>query len=147
MKKLLAVVLFAVACSSSNGGKPGFPQPEVRLGQANDPSDFLYSNGPVRLRYALEITNTADQQMTLRRVELRSTSGGFYQLPNRSEQFNFVIPPHSTETATFTMWGTATGSMRTHVSEPTTLRGVAYFDTPGGPIQRGFTTTIDLAGG
>jgi hypothetical protein len=146
MKKLLVVLLLAAACASSKDGKPSFPQPDLRLGQANESSDFLYSNGPVRLRYALEITNNADQQLTLRRVELRSTSGGFYQLPNRSEQFNVVIAPHSTETATFTMWGTATGSMRTHVVEPTTLRGVAYFDTPGGPMQKGFTSTIDVAG-
>ena len=94
----------------------------------------------------LEITNNADQQLTLRRIELRSTSGGFYQLPNRSAQFTLVIPPHSSEVAKFTMWGNATGSMRTHVSEPTTLRGVAYFDSAAGPMQKGFTTTIDLAG-
>ena len=147
MRKLLAVaVLLLAACASSKDGKPAFPQPELHLGQANEPSDFLYSNGTVRLRYALEITNNADQQLTLRRIELRSTSGGYYQLPTRSEQFNLAIPPHSTETATFTMWGTATGSMRTHVVEPTTLRGVAYFDTPTGPMQKLFTSTIDLAG-
>jgi hypothetical protein len=146
MKKLLVVLLFAVACASSNDGKPGAAQPEVTLGQANEASDFLYSNGPVQLSYALQVTNNADQQLTLRRIELRSTSGGFYQLPNSSSQFTLVIPPHSTETATFTMWGSATGSMRTHVSEPTTLRGVAYFDSATGPMQKGFTTTIDLAG-
>jgi hypothetical protein len=147
MKKRLAVlVLLLAACASSKDGKPAFPQPDLQLGQANEPSDFLYSNGTVRLRYALEITNNADQQLTLRRIELRSTSGGFYQLPTRSEMFNLAIPPHSTETATFAMWGTATGSMRTHVVEPTTLRGVAYFDTPTGPMQKLFTSTIDLAG-
>ncbi|MEA2569278.1 MAG: hypothetical protein QOI24_1279 [Acidobacteriota bacterium] len=148
MKKIAAIIvlLLAACASSSKDGKPAFPQPELQLGQANEPSDFLYSNGTVRLRYALEITNNADQQLTLRRIELRSTSGGYYQLPTRSEMFNLAIPPHSTETATFAMWGTATGSMRTHVVEPTTLRGVAYFDTPTGPMQKLFTSTIDLAG-
>jgi hypothetical protein len=145
MKKLLIVILLAAACASSSpNGR--FPSPDLKLGQIGEASDFLYSNGPVNLRYELQITNNADQQLTLRRVEMRSTSGGLYQLPTRSEQFAFVIPPNSTETAVFNFWGTATGSMRAHVPEPTTLRGVAYFDSPAGPIQKPFNATIDITG-
>ena len=76
---------------------------------------------------------------------LRTIGGGLYQLPLRSQNVELVVAPHSTGTAQFTMWGTANGSMRQHVAEATTLRGVAYFESAAGPMQKLFTTTIDIA--
>lgn len=148
MKRLLIVLLLATAACSSSSPNPrsNFPAPDLVLGQNAEAGDFLYSSGPIQLRYALEITNNANEQLTLRRVELRTIGGGLYVLPNRSQNVELVVAPHSTGTATFTMWGTANGSMRSHVSEPTTLRGVAYFDSPSGPMQKLFSATIDLAG-
>jgi hypothetical protein len=146
MKKLLVLLMFVVACSSSNSPNAHFPAPDLELGQAAEAGDFLYSSGPISLRYALQVTNNADEQLTLRRVELRTIGGGLYQLPLRSQNVELIVAPHSTATAQFTMWGTANGSMRQHVAEPTTLRGVAYFESAAGPMQKLFTTTIDLAG-
>jgi hypothetical protein len=150
MKRTLAslsLVLLVCACASSSTDSvkpPPIAPPTMELAQLADPS--LITRGSVQLRYTLAVTNNADEQLTLRRVELRTVGGGLYQLPNRSINVTLVIPPHSTEIAPFTLWGNGNGSVAMHAVEPTTLRGMAYFDSPSGLFQQHFEATLDLAG-
>jgi hypothetical protein len=143
----LAFILLA-ACSSSApqsaGPKADIPEPQIGIEQVYGPSDAGFPYGAFEVKYRLEIQNRADVPLTLKRITISTSNpeGGAYSLvAPRDYYFNKIIPAKSVETAEF--WAHAYGygrSMRD--TEPVTVKGVAYFQSPTGYVNQVFIREI-----
>lgn len=135
MRKLIVAAVVLAACTSSapKGPKADIPAPEFQIVQVVGPSQLTFEEGNIEVQYRVTIRNRAQVPMTLRRIELRTVNpaGGAYTLVPRSYYFKEEIPPGQERSLTF--WAKAVGYGRsTRDSEPVTVRGVAYFETPAG---------------
>jgi hypothetical protein len=140
MKK---VVLFAVIVLTACASQPATNRPEVgiHLEQVNTPPDIFYFAGPLNLQYQISVTNLTDQPITLKRLELRTVGPGAYRLRSASTPMNVSIPPKGSKTVTISAWGYSNGGYLT-ATEPVTLNGIGYFDSPSGPFVRIFNENI-----
>ncbi len=144
MRRFLIFALLLAACSSSapqaSGPKAKIPQPQIAIEQENGPADQGFPYGSFEVQFRFEIANPADVPLTLKRITVQTVNpaGGAYTLrPPFDYYFNRTIPPKSAEAVEF--WARAYGygrSMRD--SEPVTIKGVAYFQTPEGYINQVF---------
>lgn len=133
MRVVTSLLLLAIGCSSAGRNQPT-PVVAIHLEQRSQ-SDVLHFAGPVNLQYDLGVTNSSDQPLTLRRVELRTLGSGAYTLRNESTSVNLSIPPGASVSRTISAWGYARGGDLA-AQEPVTLRATAYFDGPGGSFVR-----------
>jgi hypothetical protein len=136
---LLAVALFASCASSSGKAKPHIPLPDVALDQVVGPVQLNYVNGPIEVKYDLAVKNNAAEPITLIRVDVASLNpnGGAYTLRHDFYNFRETIPPKSERVVTF--WAKAFSWGRgPREAEPVTVRGVAYFESPSGTLQKIF---------
>jgi len=148
MKRLaVALLLLAAACSSgSKNQKAQIAQPEIDVEQLVGPQDLGYVTGQVDLQFELRVANPAAEPLTLKRVEVASVNGGAYQLRRESYLFNETIQPNQYTSVKF--WAHAYAYPgRTRQDEPVTFRGVAYFSTPVGPLQKVFIKNLSQFGG
>ncbi|HKB79992.1 MAG TPA: hypothetical protein VKH35_09775 [Thermoanaerobaculia bacterium] len=140
---LLLSLLTAAACASSGASKLKIPEPGIGIDQVVGPAELGYPYGPMEVRFNLGIQNNATIPLTLIRVSVSSTdpAGGAYSLRNDFYTFKETIPPHSTRVVTF--WAKAFGWGRgMRESEPVTLHGTAYFETPTGAFQKVFIREV-----
>ena len=150
MRRLLILPLLslAVACSSSaprsSAPKANVPAPEFSIEQLFGPSDAGFPVGGFEVQYRLEIANRAEVPLTLKRITIQTVnpSGGAYTLTAPHDYyFNKSIAAKSTDAIEF--WARAYGygrSMRD--SEPVTIRGVAYFQSPSGYVNQVFVREL-----
>jgi hypothetical protein len=136
---LIALLLFAAACSSSP--KNEGPPIGVDLALINTPSNLLYFAGPVNVQFEVTLTNPTDQTVTLRRLDLRTLGGGSFFLRATGTPFHVAVKPHGSTTATMSAWGSSRGGMLAE-DEPIQLQGTAYFDGPNGSFVRLFNTRL-----
>ena len=123
----LAVVLLA-ACST-NMSSSG-PPVAVRIAQLNASSNVFYFAGPVPLQYEVSITNPTHAPLTLTRLDLQTIGPGAYFLRTAPTSMNLTIAPNSTANYTISVWGRSRGGY-IRSTEPVSLRGIAYFRSPG----------------
>jgi hypothetical protein len=138
---ILAAILLASCASSKSNSNPKIAEPGIGIEQVVGPADLGYPYGPIDVKYNLAVQNNAPIPITLTRVDLRSdvgvTGSGSYQLRRDFYNFHQQIPPNSIGVVTFWAHAYAFGrNMRD--TEPVTVRGVAYFDTPNGSTQKIF---------
>lgn len=134
---LLATLVFA-ACSSSSsqvssGPRGDFTEPNVEIRQVVGPAELGYPQGPIEVQYEFEIKNNASVPVTLRRVRVSTVNpiGGAYRLVARDYYMSKAIAPNTVEVVQ--VWARGYGFGRgPRDTEPVTLKGVAYFDTPTG---------------
>jgi hypothetical protein len=147
MKRLAfaAALLVVSACGStqSQGPKAKIPEPAFAIDQVVGPGELNFPNGPIDVRYDLEIGNRATEPITFRRIRVRTVNppGGAYTLEPREYTFNVTIPPN--QKTVVTLWAKATGygvSMRDH--EPVTVRAIIYYDTPHGYYNQIFNQEL-----
>jgi hypothetical protein len=141
----LLLPLFALAACATSGqqdqskAKAKIPEPGIGLEQVVGPAELGYPYGPMEIKYNFAVQNNASIPLTLVRIDLHTDDppGGAYSLRRNFYNFKQEIPPNSVGVVTF--WAKAVGwgrSMRD--TEPVTVRGVAYFETPAGNTQKVF---------
>jgi hypothetical protein len=139
---LLLSAFCLVGCASSKSGSGAkIAEPGIGIEQVVGPADLGYPYGPIEVKYNFAVQNNAQVPITLTRVDIRSDVGaagsGAYQLRRDFYNFHQEIPPNSVGVVTF--WAKAYAFGRNNRdTEPVTIRGVAYFDTPTGPTQKVF---------
>ena len=148
MRRLALAALLLAACSSSapttSEPKASVTPPEFSIEQTSGPAEAGYVEGPFEVKYRLEIANHADVPLTLKRLTISTVNpaGGAYTLTAPHDYyFNKDLAPKSTEEVEF--WARAYGygrSMRD--TEPVTVKGVAYFQAPGGTVTRVFVREL-----
>ena len=144
---LLATVFLTAACSSSAPGKQGpraeLIAPDLGIRQLVGPAELGFPQGPIEVKYQFIIKNNSGEPLTLRRVQVSTSnpSGGAYSLRPRDYYMNQTIAPNTT--GTVDVWARAYGWGRgMRESEPVTLKGVAYFDTPVGYLNKVFVQEL-----
>src|ERR1700686_2671099 len=134
MRILLAAAVVALAaCSSSAPATPKqnaqIAEPDFEIRQISGPAEVDYAEGPMEVKYRLDIGNRADIPITLSRVEIVTVNppGGAYTLNNRHRAYYFkkTIDPHQIVSIEF--WAKAFGYGRCNrENEPVTVRGTLY---------------------
>ena len=148
MRPLLAFALLFAACSTTTpqdaGPKANVPQPEFSIEQTYGPSEANFPYGAFEVKYRFEIANRADVPLTLKRITVNTINpeGGAYTLTSPHDYyFNRTIAAKSADAIEF--WARAYGygrSMRD--TEPVTIRGVAYFQSPSGYVNQVFVREL-----
>jgi len=98
---LIAAALVLAACSSSAPTAPqqkaNVPDPDFEIRQIVGPAEQNYEEGPIEVKFRLDIGNRADVPITLARVEIITVNppGGAYSLDtsHRSYYFRKTIEP------------------------------------------------------
>src|SRR5258708_12786452 len=126
---VLLALIASLACASSHDSGPPVV---VRLAPLDMNSSAFYFRGPIGLRYAVEVSNPADETVTLRRLDLRSTGGGAYSLRADSTPMNVKVAPKSNATFAITTWGPARGG-EIRPTAPPILHGPAPSPSPKRP--------------
>jgi hypothetical protein len=102
---------------------------------------MYYFRGTIPVQYVLQISNPTNQAYTLRRINLQSAGPGAYSLRTGNSPITFTVPPNATVSVPLTAWAYSRGGFLTS-TEPVDIRGLAYFDGPGGSFLRQFTTHL-----
>lgn len=115
----------------------------MSIEQLHGPAQENYPEGNIEIEYEIGIGNRSDIPMTLKRIAIRSVNpaGGAYSLVPRSYYFNKTIPPHGEDTVQFWAKGYFFGR-GPRETEPVTVQGTAYFDTPSGYYDKVFVADI-----
>ncbi|HYS52683.1 MAG TPA: hypothetical protein VER58_02820 [Thermoanaerobaculia bacterium] len=135
----LSFAIFACASSKQAASKPKIAEPGIGLEQEVGPAQLGYPYGPIEIKYNLSVQNNAAIAITLIRVDIQSINpaGGAYNLRHSFYNFKQEIPPNSVGVVTF--WARAFGWGRgLRENEPVSVRGVAYFESPSGALQKVF---------
>jgi hypothetical protein len=140
---LLATVLMIAGCASSADDDPNAPKVTVHLAQLDSGGgNNTFYSGSVNLQFALSVSNTTKDLVTLSRLQVRTVSSGAYSIPPTSTSLNLAVSPGQSVATTIAVWGYARGGNMSS-QEPVTLRGTAYFSGPSGAFVRLFTEYID----
>lgn len=148
MKRLAAAALclIAFACSSSSGGRTpgGLAKPEIQFGQLVGPAELGYPRGTFDVQFGMRVTNKADQQITVRSIELQNVGvGGPYAVRTETYFFNKEVPAGQYVDLAF--WAHAYGvgnAFAVDATAPVTVRGVVYFDSPAGTFRQVFVKNL-----
>lgn len=135
-KNLLALLALALAWSCSQA-RVNLLKPDIAIGQVPIPVFLLERPGSISVTYQMQISNPSSEPVTLRRLDLQTVGSSPYALRRLPLLFNQLVRPNETVVVTFDAWGYARGG-RIGASEPVTVRGIAYFETPSGTVQRVF---------
>ena len=130
------VLIFALLTACASGG-PAIIAPNIIFEQENGPADVNYPNGPIDVKFNMQIENKWTEPITAVRVAMQTLNapGGAYTLNREFYEISAVIPPGETRIVTFWAKGMSYGrSMRT--GEPVSIRAVVYFNTPAGTYQK-----------
>lgn len=146
MKRL--AVLLAVAAAACSSNKVNIIRPEIGLTQIVGPADVGYPQGQMDVQYGMRVANRAGDAITLKRVEIQSVGSGAYVLRHDNFYFNERIDPEHYADVTFWVHAYARGGPFGHgTSEPVTVRGIAYFESPAGPFQQIFQRDLSQFSG
>ena len=139
---LFAIVLIATAACASSPKQARLLEPQILLFQ--EPlSEFLlqYRGNRISIPFSMAVKNPSGEPITLRRLELQNIGTGAYYVRRLPIFFQQLIQPDETKTVTFTVDAIAQGG-RLGASEPVTLRGIAYFESPAGNFHKLFTQSF-----
>ena len=135
---LLLALLAPIAVAASHDSSPAVT---VHLAALDTNSNSFYFRGPLELKYAVEVTNPANEPITLRRLDLHSAGGGAYTLRAASTPMNVKVAPNSNASFSITTWARSRGG-EMGSSEPVVILGRAYFDSPKGPFVKVFQENV-----
>jgi hypothetical protein len=125
--------------------KADIPPPDFEIRQLVGPAELNYEEGPIEVKYRLDIGDRSDVPITLSRLEIVTVNpeGGAYTLvaSHRAYYFHKTINAH--EHATVDFWAKAYSYGRgSRENEPVTVRGTLYFQTPNGYYDQIFVKEI-----
>ena len=140
MKQLaFCAALVVLAGCSSSSPKAAITPPDVDIVQIYGPSDVTFSRGvsTVNAQYGLQITNKADEPITLKHVTLEAIGTGTIGMRREERAFNNEIPPGQTGQAVVNAYVVFTSdSSGSPTREPLTLRATLNFDSPKGHFNK-----------
>jgi hypothetical protein len=131
------VVLALAGCSST--AKSPVPSPDVEIVQLYGPSDVTFSRGvsTVEAQYGLQITNRANDPITLKHVTLEAVGNGTIAMRREDRSFNNEIPPGQTGQAVVNARVLFTSDVSgSPTREPMTMRATLNFDSPKGKFNK-----------
>ncbi len=144
---LIIVAAFFAACASSKNPAAKIPEPGIGIEQVVGPADLGYPYGPIEVKYNFAVQNNASHEITLIRIDIQSINpaGGAYSLRREFHNFRQTIPANSIGVVSF--WARAFGWGRgARETEPVSIRGVAYFESPKGTFQQVFIRELSQYG-
>jgi hypothetical protein len=144
---LLVAIVASCATSKSTAPKAAIASPGIGIEQVVGPREIGYPYGQIEVKYNFAVQNNASIPITLIRVDIQSENpaGGAYSLRRNFYNFHQEIPPNSIGVVTF--WAKAFGWGRgVRETEPVTVRGVAYFDSQNGALQKIFIRELSQYG-
>ena len=150
MRRFALVLLIAAAfasCATSKTPRAKIPEPSIGLEQAVGPRELGNPYGRIEVKYNLAVQNNATEPITLIRLDLQTINpaGGAYSLIRDFHNFRQTIPPNSIGVVTF--WAKAFSWGRgPRETEPVSVRGIAYFESPSGTLQKIFITELSQYG-
>jgi len=133
-----AILLLLLAACASNGDDPNAPNVTLHLVPLESAPGALLYGGAVNLQYALSVTNTTNQPVTVERIEIQTIGSGAYNIRPTSTRVNMKLGPGESKVAQFSLWGNSRGGQLAS-QEPVTVRAAAYMSSPSGPFVRLFT--------
>lgn len=143
---LVPLLLLATACATQSAA-PGGAEPEVTIVQtSNVASAARFDQGPISIRYAIQVHNVAREPITVVRVALQSIGVGAYELPSSSKPFNETIEPGQSRVVEMWASGTTNPSL-VGANGPVTLRGSVEFALNGNHYQKTVVETVHANGG
>lgn len=142
---LLAALIVTAACSSSisSGPHAQLIEPELGVRQLVGPAELGFPQGPMEVKYQFVVKNNSSEPLTLRRVQVSTVNpaGGAYSVRQRDYYMKQTIAPNTV--GAVEVWVRAYGWGRgLREAEPVTLKGVAYFDTPVGYLNKVFVREL-----
>lgn len=144
-RKTIALLLFATACATQSQTNRGqkIADPAIEVEQEVGPAELNYPEGPIELKYDLQITNNWTQPMTVVRVNVATINpaGASYQLRRDFYNVRATIPPGDTRVVPFWAKGYSFGR-GPRDTEPISLRLIVYFETPEGNYQKVMMTEL-----
>jgi hypothetical protein len=141
MKHALLIALLLAGCASGPAEDPNAPNITLHLSPYQDALNDYRFSGPVNIQFALSMTNTSNQPVTLDRIEIRTVGSGAYTIRPTTTSINVNLGPGESRSMPISVWGYARGGQMSS-TEPVTLRGTAYLRGPAGPFVRLVTEYI-----
>jgi hypothetical protein len=135
----LLLIVLATACASQSGS------PLVSIKQLSAVAPLrIPVEGGLPVAYEIEITNPFDHPVTLTSIEVETIGdSGAYAMKRVRHAFTQDIAPHAVATVGFRAWvQTLLESETGVVSSPTSVRGIARFNSAAGKMQTAFAARV-----
>jgi hypothetical protein len=132
---LISLSLVLAACSTSRPSA-NITRPTVEIVQTSGvPPAARHMTGAIGVRYAIRVSNPAEEPITLRQISAQSIGIGAYSLAPSSLPFDVTVAPNGSQDVEF--WANAFVSQVTTVGAngPVTLRLNLVFETPLGKFE------------
>ncbi|HEY8184390.1 MAG TPA: hypothetical protein VII32_19250 [Thermoanaerobaculia bacterium] len=135
----LLLIIAATACASQSAS----PLVSIKQLSAVAPLRIMIQGG-LPVEYEIEITNPFDHSVTLTSIEVETIGdSGAYSMKRVRHAFAQEIAPHANATVAFRAWvQTLLESETGVVSSPTSVRGIARFNSTAGKTQTAFAARV-----
>lgn len=120
------LLLFSIACGSTAQRPAGVTRPEIDVDVVNEIFFGSSSTAPATLE--VRVRNTSPHPITVRRIEISSTSMTEWGFPRQSRQYSEVVGPGDTKTINY--FATAQTVTRRR-SEPLSFEARVEFESQG----------------
>ncbi len=131
MRGVTTLVLFLIGCASAS-----LSEPQIHIHQLSNVSEAArHITGGISVQYRVEITNRANQPITIKRIDLVSLGTGAYTLRPSSNPFDARLNPG--DATALELWAPAYIDDPTIVGAngPVSLRITVQYETPAGTSQ------------
>ena len=153
MRQLLVSAACAaiIACGSSGSGgsaptaeKVGTVRPETELVQLIGPEQLNWESGQIEMKYALRVTNRAEEAITLRQIQINTVGReGPYHIPQSSYFFREPVAPGTTRSVEFFAKAISSGDRyNVGAQSPVAVRIIAFFEAPKGNFRQPFIVNL-----
>ena len=135
----LLLIVTAIACASQSGS------PLVTIRQMSRVAPLKIAvEGGLPVEYEIEITNPFDHSVTLTSIEVETIGdSGAYTMKRVRHAFSHDIAAHAVATVGFRAWVQTLLEGETGiVSSPTSVRGIARFNSAAGKTQTAFAARV-----
>jgi hypothetical protein len=144
MKTLIIGLSFVLAACSSTQPSVNITRPTVEIAQTSGvPPAARHVTGGLPVRYAIRVSNLAEEQITLRQISIQSLGEGAYTVSPNSRPYKLVVEPNGIVEVEF--WASAFVPVATTVGAngPVTLRLNLIFDSPKGKFEEIVVTQVN----
>ena len=142
---VIGMLLLAVVGCASGGGAGAANEPQVKVEQISKVQKMnLETRTGLPVDYRITIHNPLDQEITLTALEIETVGvSGAYRLKRVRESFDRRIAPKATDAIEIRAWVSTLQETETgEVTGPVSIRGLARFSTPNGPVQSTFSDRV-----
>lgn len=132
------LILVGFGCSSGAPGALPSEEPEIRVRQSEGQFEVMEGR-EIEINLQIDVFNGSSEEITLKRVGLRSIPTSGIQFASSGRNLNEAIPPGSVRTVD--VWVRATKSASA-LGPSMNVRGTAVFVYSGGTFRTIFTESV-----